>query len=156
MTARSGASIASPVKGAFAYPIRTQGDSYDREYLAENSTDPFLKPADDQRPLIAREISGQDALAVHVKDFALAEESVAERVAHDEPVILGERSLTSTNLSIGELMHESPPPHLHPEVSDPQSKDSNESGSLPPHSPVIIPGSFEKSGETSADLTATE
>jgi len=137
MTARGGASIASPVK-------------------VENSTDPFLKPADDQRPLIAREISGQDALAVHVKDFALAEESVAERVAHDEPVILGERSLTSTNLSIGELMHENPPLDLHPEASDPQSQDSNESGSLPPHSPVNIPGSFEKSGETSADLTATE
>lgn len=68
-----------------------------------------MKPAEDSRPLSTRQISGEDALAVHVKDFALAAESVANRAAHDEPVVIGERSLASSNLSIGEVMHGSSP-----------------------------------------------
>lgn len=88
---------------------------------------------------MTREISGEEALVSHVIDASQAAESIAERIAQNEPIVLGKRTLETGNPSIGEVMHgtsddqlNAPNPSVeddtktpgHPE-SPPEPKDDN-------------------------------
>ncbi|KAL5508484.1 MGSSK1 [Sanghuangporus vaninii] len=53
-----------------------------------------------------KEVSGYEALRVHIKDSMDSASSIAKRVVSGRSVILGERTMSGTPASIAELMHD--------------------------------------------------
>lgn len=71
-----------------------------------------------------KEISGEEALRRHLEESAQEEASAANREMLQQPTILGERTLSSGQASIAEVMHEEADvsPGNIPQESDPETR----------------------------------
>ncbi|OCB84579.1 hypothetical protein A7U60_g8565 [Sanghuangporus baumii] len=68
-----------------------------------------------------KEVSGDEALRVHIKDSMDSASSITKRVVSGRPVILGERTISGTPASIAELMHD----HAEPDSRSAVPRDTN-------------------------------